>query len=116
MKKKLPSPKTLQRLWLKALESGRYKQTTGALQKGNEYCCLGVACRIYKRFAPLKTDVTSWGQTEFDGKDGILPAKVRKALGLRTQAKCVRMNDEDNLSFKQIAAAIRKDRKKFFRS
>ena len=44
--------------WLKALESGRYKQTTGQLRNvdngytlnGNSYgyCCLGVLCNIHK--------------------------------------------------------------------
>jgi hypothetical protein len=44
--------------WIKALESGRYKQTTGQLRNidngytlnGNSYgyCCLGVLCNIHK--------------------------------------------------------------------
>lgn len=32
--------------WVKALRSGKYKQTTGRLQDGKGYCCLGVACAI----------------------------------------------------------------------
>ena len=41
----------LQEQWLKALESGEFKQTDATLQEvddeGNDrYCCLGVACRI----------------------------------------------------------------------
>lgn len=35
------------RQWVEALESGEYAQTTGALRKGNNYCCLGVACDKY---------------------------------------------------------------------
>jgi len=39
--------------WLTALESGRYKQTTGQLRadfngKSYGYCCLGVLCNIHK--------------------------------------------------------------------
>lgn len=34
------------RLWLEALESGRYHQTTGVLRRDNAYCCLGVANEV----------------------------------------------------------------------
>lgn len=32
--------------WVKALRSGKYKQTDSALQDRNGYCCLGVLCEI----------------------------------------------------------------------
>lgn len=34
--------------WVKALRSGKYKQTTGSLHNtdSNSYCCLGVLCRV----------------------------------------------------------------------
>lgn len=32
--------------WIKALRSGKYKQTTKTLQDDNGYCCLGVACKV----------------------------------------------------------------------
>lgn len=32
--------------WIEALRSGKYKQTTGKLQDGVGYCCLGVACKV----------------------------------------------------------------------
>lgn len=34
------------KLWLKALRSGNFKQTTGCLQDDSGYCCLGVACEV----------------------------------------------------------------------
>ena len=34
-------------LWVKALRSGEYKQTTGQLRKDDGHCCLGVACDLY---------------------------------------------------------------------
>lgn len=34
------------RVWIKALRSGKYKQTTGQLQDNHGYCCLGVACEV----------------------------------------------------------------------
>lgn len=39
-------PKGFKTKWLKALRSGKYKQTEGYLNDENGYCCLGVACRI----------------------------------------------------------------------
>jgi hypothetical protein len=37
------------KLWLKALRSGRYAQTTGVLHDKDGYCCLGVACAVYNK-------------------------------------------------------------------
>jgi hypothetical protein len=37
------------KLVLKALRSGKYTQTTGALQDRTGYCCLGVMCDIYEK-------------------------------------------------------------------
>lgn len=34
------------RQWVKALRSGRYKQTHFKLYDGLGHCCLGVACRV----------------------------------------------------------------------
>ena len=34
------------RLWIDALRSGEYKQGKGALQNGDRFCCLGVACAV----------------------------------------------------------------------
>lgn len=39
----LPSVK---REWLKALRSGKYKQTTGELFDGKGFCCLGLLCKV----------------------------------------------------------------------
>lgn len=33
--------------WVSALRSGKYKQTKGALQNQDGYCCLGVACDLF---------------------------------------------------------------------
>lgn len=35
--------------WLKALRSGKYKQTTGVLKASDSYCCLGVLCDVYSK-------------------------------------------------------------------
>ena len=46
--KKYRLPKDFADEWLEALRSGKYNQADGVLydSKYNEYCCLGVACRI----------------------------------------------------------------------
>lgn len=46
MENKLPPD--FKKKWLEALRSGEYKQGIGTLynEHGNEYCCLGVACKI----------------------------------------------------------------------
>ena len=37
-----------QQLWVDALRSGEYQQTTETLQDEKGYCCLGVACAVAK--------------------------------------------------------------------
>ena len=38
-----------QKKWVAALRSGEFKQGKHALQDGDCYCCLGVACVVYER-------------------------------------------------------------------
>jgi hypothetical protein len=39
--------KTDIRKWVKALRSGKYKQSKGSLQVYGGFCCLGVACSVF---------------------------------------------------------------------
>lgn len=32
--------------WMQALRSGEFNQTSGVLQYGDNFCCLGVACKV----------------------------------------------------------------------
>lgn len=41
--------KTRIRKWIAALRSGTYKQGMGQLKNGDAYCCLGVACDLYRK-------------------------------------------------------------------
>lgn len=110
--------KKVKALWLKALRSGKYKQTTGCLRDKNEngeigYCCLGVLTDIY-----IKThEGAEWGDSldkmyTFDGEAAILTEKVQEWAGLELPAPLVNgdslafLNDSRNLSFKQIAERI----------
>lgn len=72
--------------WVEALRSGQYEQTRNDLRDENGYCCLGVACELYR-------EVTGRGEWERD-EDGftqfldralLLPEPVREWLGLRTE-------------------------------
>lgn len=38
--------KEIAEIWITALESGKYEQTTGVLKDHVGYCCLGVLCDI----------------------------------------------------------------------
>jgi hypothetical protein len=49
------------RLWVDALRSDRYAQTTDALRWDDGHCCLGVACDVYR-------EATGSGQWVTDGK------------------------------------------------
>lgn len=59
------------RKWVLALVSGEYKQGKGVLRRGDKYCCLGVACEIFKDEVGLKEDGQPvWPATRFVGTDG----------------------------------------------
>ena len=110
------------RLWIKALESGKYKQTRGNLRDADgSMCCLGVLCHISKQSAWTRLDFgdnrRAYGRGE--DRDGLLlPESVQKWAGLKypnPQFPCENgkvfasvLNDDRNFTFKQIAALVRK--------
>ena len=96
--------KKLKQKWVKALRSGRYKQTTGMLQLGRAYCCLGVLCRIAGARKRPRTNEFVW-RGEADWSE--LPDTMRADLGLDLKAEghLVNMNDGGK-TFDQIADYI----------
>jgi hypothetical protein len=40
-------------IWLQALRSGDYKQGSGALKKGDSFCCLGVLCDLHSKITGM---------------------------------------------------------------
>lgn len=91
--------------WVKALESGDFRQTIGQLRKNGDYCCLGVACSISR--------LRGW-----KGTDAQLPQKVADWLGLSANP-CLgnfnykpifaaEANDAQNWDFIKIASKLRK--------
>lgn len=108
-----------QEKWLRALESGRYKRGRSWLkmERGGkfEYCCLGVACEV----AGVKWQLGYGGRYSTSGCDASLPESMVRWLGVFSHIGVVgyweidepsmaEMNDSLDLSFKKIAARIRK--------
>lgn len=84
--------------WVAALRSGDYAQAKTVLRRGDRFCCLGVACDVYRQefpeldlsWKPEFTDPDSGLTLEhetndltFMGRVAGLPDAVRDWLGLR---------------------------------
>lgn len=121
--------------WVEALESGKYKQTAGALHRVEPsddspvgYCCLGVLCDL----AAKKGVVTTSIQGDFMGYESlldpfpvtaVLPYAVVNWAGLDSPNPKVTTNNPSGidgishlatlndygLSFRKIAALIREE-------
>ena len=123
--------KTIAKLWVEALRSGKYKQTQEVLHSidsGNEsFCCLGVLCDLYQKDRRSKKkkclavgEDLEWGRNEvsYNGLLAVLPQAVIKWAGMKTEngswddtdanASLVYLNDEDRKTFKSIANVIEK--------
>lgn len=92
--------KIVKQKWLNALRSDKFKQGQGALCEHGRYCCLGVLAEVTghlndgpkSRGLPVQTD---------DGEIAPFCGLTRA-----TQEKLIEMNDEHDLSFKEIASYI----------
>lgn len=90
---------TFKREWVAALRSGKFKQGLGYLQKGDKFCCLGVACRIAGVTMPRK----------LDDRSTFSFAPLNKAIGLNPEVsrRLGNMNDSGT-PFSDIADYIEK--------
>lgn len=84
-------------IWIEALESNKYPQTRFKLFNGKGYCCLGVAEKIF----------TGESSSEILGFSRYL--KIKNLLGLSKDDELlfIRYNDNQKLSFPQIAQKAR---------
>ena len=104
-----------QKKWLAALHSGEYEQGQGYLRAASanedgtcDFCCLGVAAMVLG-------DEQRWhgrdsGVYRFDEETSYLPqsfATDRLGLNREDQVFIAEMNDEYELTFPQIADAVR---------
>lgn len=106
--------KRIKKLWIKALRSGKFKQTQNWLRNSEGHCCLGVLCEVYAQ----QTGEGRWNDRVFTTKQtsssGTLPKPVREwaeidvsdpLLGRTLTAS--RLNDKGK-SFTFIADRIEK--------
>lgn len=99
--------------WVKALRSGEYKQGTGKLQQGENYCCLGVLCKI------LPKELVELSPKKKHIKGIYLPKKVKNYVQLYDkqgtftsfgrQNSLSNLNDIDLKTFEEIADIIEKE-------
>ena len=102
--------------WVKALRSGKYKQTIGHLADETGFCCLGVACELAKQAGIIP---------DYNGTNGNLPTRVQNWLGLqdrfgkidgnRKYNDLTSYNDFGKWSFKKIANLIERQPKGLFK-
>jgi hypothetical protein len=102
--------------WVKALRSGKYKQTKNVLYEAdrNAFCCMGVAC-----------DISGVSPEKWHGSDyTVLPLEVQEKLNLSSDygsfldeeddTSLVMFNDILGYSFDQIADIIESEPKGLF--
>lgn len=101
------------KLWVKALRSGKFKQTKRALSKNGKYCCLGVACELAIQSGVKLSKDSDELKTSYDGETDYLPEVVQKWLGLTTShgkmsttGLSLADRNDDGARFKTIANII----------
>ncbi len=102
-----------QEAWLKALESGEYRQCRKSMTHGGAYCCLAVACEV------LNLPKDKHG--DFIDANGTAPVAAIEAMRLRSDigsfyfeapigqvsASSLAGANDDGATFSEIAAFIR---------
>ena len=105
--------------WVKALRSDKYKQTKMHLRDADGvgdvgYCCLGVACDLYAQ-THKRGAWNEYGSFVIGGieEDSELPDRVARWLGIKSTfgynsatVSLVDLNDDDGLTFAEIADHI----------
>jgi len=76
--------KRIKKLWIDALRSGKYEQTTGYLKTGDKYCCLGVLCDLH-----AKEKDGAWYDNNYCCKSQTLPLEVVEWAGLEKNGTTV---------------------------
>lgn len=102
--------------WVKALRSGEYKQGREQLRNDDdEYCCLGVACDVFKEEVngEWKQNGENY-QFHIGGNHtvGFMPIFLKDHLGLSenfVNVELVSANDHKELSFDEIANMIEEE-------
>jgi hypothetical protein len=99
--------------WVKALRSGKYRQTAGKLQDYKGYCCLGVLCEVAPEKLRHKDDLFLIGANLFCQPKVRLWSDIRSLDGKILGINASLANKNDNgWSFKRIATFIEKNYKR----
>lgn len=116
------------RLWVNALRSGKYKQTTNSLTTINRitgeitgHCCMGVLCELAVKLKVISAPQVFINDLKYDGDNAVLPDSVREWAGLKTDTgafarggKSLTSENDSGKSFKQIARIIEQKAKELF--
>lgn len=102
--------KAIKKKWLKALRSGKYKQTEDKLKDKKGFCCLGVLCDIHR-----KENKKRWLHNSYYDEDLTLPEEIVSWSGLPSYNPIIDyrsntladLNDEGK-TFEEIADVIEK--------
>lgn len=111
--------KAIMKQWVKALRSGKFKQTTNVLYDGKGYCCLGVLCRLHanEHHKTFRNKIASNHEKYYLDQCSLPPNQVVKWAGLNGSNPVVEGNSlgysNDTLSknFNTIANLIEKNYK-----
>ena len=105
--------------WVAALRGGEYLQGKSTLRNGDKYCCLGVACDLYRKatwrgeWTPVNDSCWNF-KLDGDLSSGIMPKAVAAWLGLGSRDptlgdSCATEMNDGGKSFAQIADAIEQE-------
>ncbi len=104
--------KEIGNMWNKALRSGEYKQTDGALCDSRGFCCLGVLTDLYIKEHNLEWERCG-NSRRFDGNSSILTnlvmkwAKISSSEGwLKSNRKNLAEMNDSGSTFLEIADII----------
>lgn len=118
----LEEQKRHRKLWIEALESGKYKQGRNRLRsEEDEFCCLGVLCNICPD-VEWEHDEDGW-LTDGDAlavyscppKEAMDWVGLNRPIGEYGETRCLASDNDNELSFAEIAAIIRSEPRGLFR-
>lgn len=103
--------------WVAALRSGEYEQGRGYLNRGEQFCCLGVLCEVaITAGVDLPKARLDNGTTKYGGNHTVLPSAVRDwsdlpsllgdMVSISGKLEKLAGHNDDGRSFVQIADAI----------
>jgi hypothetical protein len=108
------SPEEARKLWVQALRSGRFRQGRRYLRKGDQYCCLGVACELFMQHeTPLPTELREHGKVAYNASTACAPRVVQRWMGLADDTgiygdfdRSLAGHNDNGESFEKIADII----------